>query len=179
MDFIHGALSLEHLQELDPKEVTFVTDVGKVMVEFLGGRPVRELLQTGAYLEAAPYDGAFETIGRAVQAFKCVGIVSRCRPVVQGMVENWLEHQRFYDITGFDRSNLYFTTECDAKADEVQKRFGGATYFLDDGMQVLLPMNGVVRHRMLFGPQGSDQALPPGISWVDNWHEANQYMGLA
>jgi len=180
MDFTYGAFSLGHLQVLDPREVIFVTDVGRVIVEFLQGRPVQELIRTGAYLAAEPYPGSFRVIRKAVQTFGCVGIVSRCNPVVQEMVENWLEHWNFYEETGFDRNNQHFTTTCEAKAQKVYDEFGNdTTYFLDDGMQVLLPMEGIVRHRILFGPQKAIPVLPSGVSWMDNWDETALFMGLA
>lgn len=55
-----------------------------------------------------------------------------------------LRHHRLYEETGFDPRNQYFTRYCEDKAVVVEKEFGGATYFVDDGLQVLVPMVNVV-----------------------------------
>lgn len=162
----------------DPKTVTFVTDVGKVITEFLQGRTAEEALRDNAYLQVPPYEGAFDTIALAVQEFWRVGIVSRCGPTVQGMVETWLRHWKFFEHTGFDRRNLHFNTGQQQKVAVIQKEFGGATYFLDDTLEVLLPMSMVVRYRLLYGANG-EQEVPAGILQVRDWRAVRQFIGLA
>lgn len=178
MKFMYEDVSLRHLDGLDPKTVTFIIDIGKVVTNFLDGTTVAQAKVNDAYLDVLPYDDAFRVIGKAVKAFKVVGIVSRCGPVVQDMVETWLQHHRLYERTGFDIRNQYFTRRCAQKASAVQKHFGGATYFVDDGMQVLDPMAEIVDHRMLYGPQSAGFATPQGIVRVGNWLEVERYTGL-
>lgn len=180
MKFMYQNVSLEHLRNQDPETVTLILDVGKVITNFLDGMTVEQAKRNDAYLRVPPYEGAFRVIGEAVEVFGRVGIVSRCGPVVQEMVESWLQHHELYEKTGFDPRNQYFTRYCEDKAVIVEKEFGGATYFVDDGVHVLEPMANAVEHRLLYGAQKRTlTALPRGIIRVHNWLEVEHYVGLA
>lgn len=161
--------------------VRFGFDFGRVVTEFLQGEDPAKRLASGTYLNVRPYPDVLRVLPKAVVAFGAqnVACISRCGPVVQRMTRNWLEHWQFADRTGFDMRNLHFTTTCAGKAvlvRDVDMFPGGLTHFLDDSLTVLGPMEGIVRHRMLFGKPPSQ--TPPGFVSIRDWNETEEYLGL-
>lgn len=153
-------------------------DVGRVIVEFLQGKPVQEAEKT--YLEVPPNPGAFEVIGESVDRYGPADnyIISRCGDRVRAMIVQWLNYHDFYRITGFKtQEHLHFTYLCEEKGALADGLEGGPlTRFVDDSMTVLTHMN--VRHKILFGPQPQEFILPDDVAWACDWMAARQPLGL-
>lgn len=69
-----------------------------------------------------------------------------------GGIENaWLEHHDTFDRTGIDADRVRF---CRRRADKATICAElGLTHFIDDRIDVLAPMRGVVEHLHLFGTE--------------------------
>lgn len=149
-------------------------DIGRVLISpdahgtrgdtsFIGGS-IQDALDT------PPYDGMMDVVPALVKMFGGqVWLVSKCGPRVQEKSRLWLRHHRFFERTGIPPENLRFCLERPQKADHCSEL--GITHFIDDRLDVLKCLNGVVQHRYLFGPQ-KDQSTPPGIIAVRSWRDA-------
>jgi hypothetical protein len=92
---------------------------------------------------------AFEALARLTVRFAGrVWLVSKCGPAVEARTRAWLDHHRFFELTGIAPGNLRF---CRARPDKapICKKLG-IGFFVDDRWDVLLAMHGVVPHRFLF-----------------------------
>ena len=149
-------------------------DVGRVLISpgdesspdtsFIGGSP-EDALRT------PPYSGMFETLPAVVEHFGGrVWIVSKCGAKVRARTLDWFAHHRFFERTGIDSANVRFCRERPQKAYICAEL--GITHFVDDRLDVLEPMSGVVRSRYLFGPQRERPATVAGLHWVPDWPSA-------
>jgi len=148
-------------------------DVGRVLISpgdesrpdtsFIGGS-AEDALRT------PPYEGMFEVLPRLVGKFEArVWVVSKCGPRVQQRTREWLAHHHFFERTGIAADHVRFCRERWQKAEHCAEL--GITHFIDDRLDVLDAMRGVVRERLLFGPQ---RAVPPaetGLRPVADWAE--------
>lgn len=144
-------------------------DVGRVLISpgessasdtsFIGGS-LEDALQT------PPYDDMFDVVPALVERFGGqVWIVSKCGPRIQERTLQWFEHHRFHERTGIPRENVRF---CLARPDKaIHCRQLGITHFIDDRVDVLQAMGGVVRHRFLFGPQ--KRPAPADLRHLMTW----------
>lgn len=149
-------------------------DIGRVIIapdpegtrgdtSFIGGS-IEDALNT------PPYEGMFETVPKLVAHFKGqVWLVSKARPRVQEKTRRWLLHHRFYERTGIAEGNLRFCLERPEKADHCREL--GITHFIDDRLDVLECLEGIVPHRYLFGPQ-KQLVAPQGIVALPRWNLA-------
>jgi hypothetical protein len=139
-------------------------DIGRVIIcgdgpdtSFIGG-------SAADALRAPAVDGAFEALARlTVQFAGRVWLVSKCGPAVEARTRAWLDHHRFFELTGIAPGNLRF---CRARPDKapICKKLG-IGFFVDDRWDVLFAMGGVVPHRFLFGagtPPSPDVVAVPG-----------------
>lgn len=111
--------------------------------------------------------GAFDSIGRLTDLFGGrVWLVSKCGARVEQRSRGWLAHHRFFQRTGVDPANLRFCLERPQKADHCRDL--RITHFVDDRSDVLAALDGIVRHRYLFGPQRRQTEMP-GIVPVIDW----------
>jgi hypothetical protein len=146
-------------------------DIGRVIIDgdhhpsgddtaFLKGG-TEEMLRT------PPVDGALDTLARLVRLFGGrVWLVSKCGPRVQDRTRQWLVHHRVHQHTGIPPSHLRF---CLRRADKALHCAELAiSHFVDDRVDVLVALAGIVPHRYLFGPYGIPQ-LPPGIQPTPTW----------
>src|SRR5262245_43227688 len=129
---------------------TLGIDIGRVIIH--GDGPDTSFI--GATdddaLKAPPMSGAFEAIGRLVPLFEGrVWLVSKCGPRIAGRSLGWLDHHRFWETTGVAREHVRFCRQRKEKAGICIDL--GIGWFVDDRLDVLIPMEGVVRHRFLFG----------------------------
>jgi len=125
---------------------------------------------------AAP--GAISAIAELVELFEGgVWIVSKCGPSVEKKSRAWLEHNRFYEQTGLSRENLRFCLKRHDKAPICKKL--GIDNFIDDRLDVLLPMQGHVRRLLLFGEQAPSLRIPHWAQSVANWREVRTALGLS
>lgn len=151
-------------------------DVGRVLIRpedadgadtsFIGGS-LEDALNT------PPYDGMFEVVPKLVSKFDGrVWIVSKCGPAIQHKTRCWFERHRFFERTGIPQENVRFCLKRPEKA--VHCRQLGITHFIDDRVDVLEAMAGVVSNRYLFGPQ---RKLPPiGMQHVVSWSDVSKTM---
>ncbi|SHH54510.1 hypothetical protein [Massilia sp. CF038] len=141
---------------------------GKQDTSFIGGS-----LQDA--LDTPPYDGMLEVVPALVQLFGGqVWLVSKCGPRVQEKSRLWLRHHRFFERTGIAPDNLRFCLERPQKADHCAEL--GITHFIDDRLDVLQHLNGIVAHRYLFGPQ-KKQLSVQGVVAVPAWDQALALIG--
>jgi len=137
---------------------------GKEDTSFIEGS-LEEALQT------PPMDGAFDAVKRLTEAFeRRVWLISKCFPRVQDRTRRWLDHHRFYDVTGVRRDRLIFCLERPQKATHCRRL--EITHFVDDRLDVLEAMRGIVPNLYLFGEQ---RRPVPDLEWlmkVASWPEA-------
>lgn len=132
----------------------------------------------GTSLETAmttpPEAGVFESVRELVEMFEGrVFIVSKCGASVERKTRAWLEHWRFFEMTGLAPGNLYFCRERHEKAPICQSL--DIEHFIDDRADVLEHMRGQVKHLYLFGEQ--DEAAPSWVMPVANWKETMTHFG--
>lgn len=147
-------------------------DIGRVILSaadpdgrsdssFLGSRDQEAL-------ETPPTEGAFDTIARIVaRSGGNVWLVSKAGPRVQALTLRWLEHWRFYDVTGLHRRHVRFCRERSEKRDHAEDL--GLTHFVDDRVDVHQHLRGVVRRLYLFGYQRRGTAPPPWLKATPTW----------
>ncbi len=150
-------------------------DIGRVLVcptidgehdtRFLGCT-VEEALPTPS---AA---GAFEVVRELMEATGGkVWLVSKCGPGVESKTRAWLKHQGFHRTTGMSPSHLRF---CRKRADKAlhcrQLRIDA---FLDDRVDVLGHLAGVVDDRLLFGEQ--ERPAPSWATHLVDWREVRAW----
>lgn len=149
-------------------------DIGRViMAPVLGGKADTSFLQGGLEqaLRTPPSPGAFAAIATLVQACRRQAwLVSKAGPNVQRKTWLWLEHHDFYRHTGIKPGHVYFCLRREDKAAHCAAL--GITHFVDDRLDVLEHLRGVVGHRYLFGEQPADIAVPQGVVAVIDWARA-------
>ena len=132
---------------------------GKEDTAFLGNN-LEEAMKT------PPSDKAFEIITEIVRLFDGeVWIVSKCGPITQNKTKRWLELWKFYKITSFRRENIRFCLKRSEKS-EICRQLG-ISHFVDDRLDVLESMRGVVDNLYLFGEQRCN--IPDWLFHVKNW----------
>lgn len=140
-------------------------DIGRVIIHgdgpdtnFIGGSDEDAL-------RAPAMTGVLEALTRLCARFGGrVWIVSKCGPRIEARSRAWLDAHRFFETTGISRHNLRF---CRNRKDKAPICLDlGIDFFVDDRVDVLLPMLAIVPHRFLFG---ADTSREPGIRPVPTW----------
>lgn len=113
-------------------------------------------------------EGAMEAVKVLVEEFsREVWIISKCGPSVQNKTLGWLDHHAFFHQTGLKEENVRF---CRARHEKAPIcRTLGITHFVDDRLDVLEPMIGVVPNLYLFGEQNGDFSCPTSVLHTMNW----------
>jgi hypothetical protein len=139
-----------------------VDDDGHADTSFLSGTPDRAM-------QTPPAPGALPAIARLARAFDgAVWLVSKCGPRTQAKTRRWLDHWSFWTTTGVARGHLRFCLERRDKA--LHCRELGITHFIDDRLDVLEHLRGLVPRLYLFGHQN---ARPPAwVTAVVTWPSA-------
>jgi hypothetical protein len=149
-------------------------DIGRVLIapdaagtkgdtSFIGGS-LQDALNT------PPYEGMFDVVPELVELFDGqVWLVSKAGPRMQEKTRLWLLHHRFFERTGIAPDRLRFCLERPQKADHCKEL--GITHFIDDRLDVLECLRGIVPNRFLFGPQRKC-SVPQGILLVPAWSDA-------
>ena len=145
-------------------------DIGRVIIEgdgpdtnFIGGSEEEAM-------RAPAMGGALDSLARLTRHFeRRVWLVSKCGKKVEGRSRAWLEKKHFFDRTGIPRNNLRFCKDRRAKTPICQEL--GIDVFIDDRLDVLLPMAGIVPHRILFG---ATESPSPGIHAARTWEIAEE-----
>ena len=144
-------------------------DIGRVIIgPVLNGREDTSFL--GSRLEDAlhtpPAPGAIEGVAELVERSQGQAwLVSKCGPGVQAKTRAWLDHQRFWARTGMDRTHLRFCLRRPDKA--LHARQLRLTAMIDDRVDVLVHLEGIVAQRLLFGEQ--DRPAPAWAIEVADW----------
>lgn len=146
-------------------------DVGRVIIS-PGDSSKPDTSFIGGSLEDAldtpPCDGMFDVMPALVERFEGrAWIVSKCGTRIQQRTLQWFEHHRFFERTGIPRGNVRFCLQRPQKA--LHCRELGITHFIDDRIDVLEPMAGIVPNRYLFGPQ--HRRTPVGMRHVPAWRD--------
>ena len=137
---------------------TLGVDIGRVLIHgdgpdtsFIGGSEADAM-------RAPAMAGAFEALARLCDLFAGrVWLVSKCGPRIQARTRQWLDRHRFFQSTGIRYGQVRFCLERKEKAPICAEL--GVGLFVDDRLDVLAAMAGVVPHRFQFGAT----AAPAGI----------------
>jgi len=154
---------------------TLGIDIGRVIISaadssgrsdtaFLSGNDERAL-------ETPPSAGAIEAITELVLAFEGrVWLVSKCGPRIQALTRRWLERQDFFTRTGVPPEHLRFCLKRPEKREHCAAI--GATHFVDDRLDVLTHLVGLVPHLFWFGHQAPGAEAPAWARQTLDWSEA-------
>lgn len=128
------------------------------------------------YLRTTAVPDAFVMLRRAALCEPFGGdrihLVSKCGLKVAERTRQWLGHHQFFQFTGIPQDNLHFCRERWEKAPICQKL--GVTHFVDDRLDVLGHLRGIVPHRFLFsptwyGPTESDGRIAANVVVTRTW----------
>jgi len=158
-------------------EGKFGVDVGGVILDRGNDREDTSLFGPN-YLSAKPTVGAVEAVAKLCEMFEGrVYIVSKCGQNVENKTREWMKHNKFHERTGVGEDHLRFCRERKDKA-PIAKELG-LTHFVDDRLEILEYLKGIVGTRFLFRPTGNEINLirkGPAIM-VFSWAELLEYMG--
>lgn len=153
------------MKTLNPSLPTLGVDIGRVIIH--GDGPDTSFLSATdeAALRAPAMDGAFASLARLRARFEGrVWLISKCGPRIAARSRAWLEHHCFFDATGIDPAQIRFCKERRQKAGICLDL--GIGFFIDDRLDVLVPMAGIVAHRFQFG---ATEARDPGVVPTPTW----------
>ena len=160
-----------------PREISMRLgiDIGRVIIgPALDGAEDTSFLGTTVEeaMATPPAPGAFAAIRHLVERFEgAVWLVSKAGPSVQRKTGRWFEHHGFHAATGLGPDRVRFCLRRAEKADHCRQL--GLTHFIDDRIDVLGYLEGIVEHRMLFGEQ--QQAVSAGLIQVRTWAEVLEW----
>ena len=138
---------------------------GKADTSFLSGGLERAL-------QTPPSPGAMEGVRGLVDAFAGQAwLISKAGPNVQEKTKRWLRHWDFYSETGLLRHHLRFCLERSQKAAHCKQLC--ITHFIDDRLDVLEHLRGLVPSLYLFGEQPRLGRVPDWVTHVDDWYETS------
>lgn len=154
-------------------------DIGKVIIKPAQTRGDTSFLDGSdeEAMKTLPNEGAFEAIAQLCALFeKRVWLVSKAGDKVAGRTRRWLRTWGFFEKTKVPLPNLYFCKERSDKRGICESL--RITHFIDDRVDVLGHLKGVVPWLCLFGPQPARQS----VSWVQpaaNWAEVLALFSLS
>jgi hypothetical protein len=145
-------------------------DIGRVIMCPVGddGRPDTSFLdgneRTTLEVPAAP--DMFEVLPGLVDRFeRRAWLVSKAGPRIERLTRRWLAHHRFHERTGLRPDRVRFCLRREDKRAHALDL--GLTHFIDDRVDVLVHLRGVVSHLLLFGVQ--TEAIPDWVTPVLDW----------
>lgn len=104
-----------------------------------------------------------------------VWLVSKAGPRIQGLTLEWLRYSAFYEQTGVAPTHVRFCRKRPEKRNiAIELRL---THFVDDRLDVLQHLRGVVPHLYLFGVQSG--APPDWVRPTLDWLAVAQELGVA
>ncbi|MEM7234423.1 MAG: hypothetical protein AAF517_19750 [Planctomycetota bacterium] len=134
---------------------------GRADTSFLSGGEARAM-------ETSAEPGSFETIrSLCIHLDRKVWIVSKCGARIERRTRRWLDHHSFFDRTGVPRENLRFCRERREK--KIHCRDLGITHFIDDRMDVLTHLRGLVPNLYWFGAETLKKPAPKWVTPVADW----------
>jgi hypothetical protein len=135
--------------------------VGRADTSFLSG-------SEAAAMETPPSEHAVRVITDLVTRTQGdVWLVSKCGPRIQKLTLKWLDHWRFYASTGMAPDHVRFCKERRDKA--LHARQLRLTHFVDDRLDVLQHLRGLVGRLYLFGHQPERHPRPEWVTHVVTW----------
>lgn len=153
-----------------PAEPRLGIDIGRVLMcpAEADGRPDTSFLHLpddeAVSIPPAPF--MVEVVSELVQRFGGrVWLVSKAGPRIERLTRLWLDHQGVFGKTGMAAGNVRFCRRREDKrihASELR-----LTHFIDDRVDVLTHLHGLVPHLYLFGVQ--TQATPPWATHAADW----------
>jgi len=161
-------------QRYAQREPVLGVDVGRVIIAPSDGAGDTSFLHGSdeAALSTPPTDGCLESLARLNRAFEGrVWIVSKTGPRVAARTQRWFAHHRFFEQTGIDSRHVRFCRERHQKRDHCFEH--AVTHFVDDRMDVLRHLLGMVPALYLFGVAWADR-VHPGVQAVPTWRSAER-----
>jgi hypothetical protein len=170
---MHGSVTIEAMNT--QRKPVLGIDIGRVIMNAAdaSGRADTSFLSgTDEDALATPAsEGAFEAIAELVRAFEGkVWLVSKCGPRVQQRTLRWLKRHRFFELTGVRQDRVRFCLKRPEKRDHCAAI--GATYFVDDRLDVLEHLHGLVPNLYWFGIQRHAGLTPQWVTPTVDWAEA-------
>ena len=157
--------------------LTLGIDIGRVIIGAVDASGAGDTSFLSGSEEAAlatpATEGAFEAIAELTAAFGGrVWLVSKCGPRIQQLTRRWLQRNSFYERTGVRQDRLLFCRKRPEKRDHCATI--GATHFIDDRLDVLDHLVGLVPRLYWFGHQAKPRAIPAWAEPVLDWSETRR-----
>lgn len=128
-------------------------------------------------MQTPPAPDAFRVIRALVE---CSGgqvwLVSKCGARIEGRTRRWLARHRFYQETGMPADHLRFCLRRPEKRRHCAAL--GLTHFVDDRVDVLRHLRGLVPNLYLFGRQKPGFRVPSWARPVLDWRQVEQALDL-
>ena len=148
----------------------FGIDIGRVIIgPSIGG--IADTTFLGSRLEDAlhtpPAPESLDVIqGLVARSSGNAWLVSKCGANVQRKTEAWLRHRGFFEHTGMPSDHVRFCLERRQKA--IHARELGLTVFIDDRLDVLRHLRGIVPRLVWFGEDAVDAPdwVVPARDWA-------------
>lgn len=150
-------------------------DIGRVIINALdeSGHEDTAFLNGGeeAAMCTPASEGAFEAIAALTDLFEGrVWLVSKCGPRIQQRSKRWLARNQFHETTGVHPDRVRFCLKRPQKRDHCLAI--GATHFVDDRLDVLRHLRGVVPNLYWFGHQRKGPESVPWAQRTQTWADA-------
>lgn len=154
------------------KEVLGV-DIGGVIIDRVNDGTDTSFFSEN-YLRTTAVPGAFAVLRRLVDERFGAGVylVSKCGKKVEAKTLHWLDHHRFYEISGISPGRIRFCRKRYEKAGICKEL--GITHFVDDRLEVLSNLT-TVGQLFLFRPRAEEvrrfATHLKRVHQVDSWQE--------
>ncbi len=154
-------------------------DIGRVLMCPTGddGRADTSFLNAPEHramrVPATPF--VYDILPQLVEHFEGrVWLVSKAGPRIQALSLKWLEHHDFYARTGIRQDRVRFCRKRHEKRDHALRL--SLTHFIDDRVDVLQHLRGVVSRLVLFGKQSGE--IPAWTQPAATWQQVPAALGL-
>jgi hypothetical protein len=127
--------------------MTIGVDIGGVITDPPPGVDHEDFLGGRSHLLIQKVKDSFNVI-RVLNEKHRVILVSKARPVTQRKTTEWLRHHQFFKVTGMSERDVYYTLSRDDKTRIAERE--GVTHFIDDKLEVLGYMYGIVPNLFCF-----------------------------
>lgn len=146
-------------------------DIGRVIMTPVKGGKADTSFLSGSLeraLRTPPSPGAFEGVSRLVQAFEGQAwLISKAGPRVQDKTKRWLRHWDFHGVTKLPSNHVRYCLERQHKVGHCKQLC--ITHFIDDRLDVLQYLHGLVPRLYLFGEQPRLDEVPDWVEHVEDW----------
>ena len=156
---------------MNTTEARLGIDIGRVLITPGDGRRDTAFFDGSLEraLETPPYPNMFEVVPQLVGRFGGrAWLVSKAGARIEERTRRWLDHHRFFERTGIIPDNVRFCRDRPAKVPICREL--RLTHYIDDRLDILESLRGVVPHLYLFGSECRE-----GTNWLTRlrgWPEA-------